>query len=111
MGTESNNFIDKSGFAEETEMKKKPIIIISIVFAVILLVLFLPIPKGTYDDGGTRDYDALLYKVVVWNKIQVELNEDGSGGETHIFHKTSVFWFPDNQKNIDELWEIEKSNR
>ena len=88
---------------------KKGIIIGIIV--VVLLVLFLPIPKGTSQDGGTRDYDALLYKVVVWNKIQVELNEDGSGGETQIFHKTSVFWFPDNQKSIDELWEIEKSNR
>lgn len=101
----------QSEFAEETEMKKKPIIIITIVFAVILLVLFLPISKGAYNDGGTRVYDALLYKVVVWNRNQIELNEDGSGGETQIYHKTSVFWFPDNQKSIDELWEIEKSNR
>ena len=92
-------------------MKKKPIIIVSIVFAVILLVLFLPIPKGTYADGGTRDYDALLYKVVVWNKIQVELNEDGTDGESQIYHKTSVFWFPDNQKSYEELWKIEKSRR
>ena len=80
-------------------MKKKPIIIVSILFAVILLVLFLPIPKGTYDDGGTRDYDALLYKIVVWNRLQCEVNEDGSGGET------------DNKKSIDELWKIEMSSR
>ena len=86
-------------------MKKKPIIIASIVFAVILFVLFLPIPKGTYDDGGTRDYDALLYKIVVWNKIQGVANEDGT---IQIYHKTSVFWFPDNQKSIDELWKIER---
>ena len=92
-------------------MKKKPIIIVSIVFAVILLVLFLPIPKGTYDDGGTRDYDALLYKIVVWNRLQCEVNEDGSGGETQIYHKTTVFLFPDNQKSLDELWKIEKGSR
>ena len=87
-------------------MKKKPIIIVLIVFAVILLILFLPIPKGTYDDGGTRDYDALLYKIVVWN-IQ-GVNEDGT---LQRYHKTSVFWFPDNQKSYEELWKIEKSRR
>jgi len=92
-------------------MKRKSIVIVSIVLAVILLVLFLPIPKGTYDDGGTRDYDALLYKIVVWNRLEVELNKDGSAGETQTYHKMSVFWFPDNQKSIDELWKIERSNR
>jgi len=90
-------------------MKRKSIVIVLIIVAVILMVLFLPIPKGTYEDGGTREYGALLYKIVVWNKIQVEVNVDGSGGETHIYHKTSVFWFPDNQKSIDELWKIERN--
>ena len=54
-------------------MKKKFLIpIISIV--VLAAVLFLPISQGSYDDGGTRDYNALTYKIVRWNKIMVELD-------------------------------------
>ena len=90
---------------EETVMKKG--IIIGII-VVVLLVLFLPVPKGTYDDGGTRDYCALTYKIVVWNKLLVEVNEDGSAGEFYTYRKTSVFWIPDNFKSIDELWKIER---
>lgn len=88
---------------------RKAIGIISTCVAITLLVLFLPIPKGTLTDGGTRVYSALTYKIVAWNKIQVELNEDGSGGETNFYRKTSVYWFPDNYKSIDELWEIESN--
>ena len=53
---------------EETVMKKG--IIIGII-VVVLLVLFLPIPTGTYNDGGTRDYCALTYRIVVWNKMMI----------------------------------------
>ena len=84
---------------------KKSIIVGVIV--VVLLVLFLPIPQGTYDDGGTRDYCALTYKIVIWNKLIAEANEDDSAGEVYTYHKTSVFWIPDNFKGIDELWRIE----
>ena len=61
-----------------------------------------------YLDGGTRDYCALTYKIVVWNKFLVEVNEDGSAGEHYTYHETSVFWIPDNFKSIDELWKIER---
>lgn len=88
-------------------MKKR--IIIGII-VVVLLVLFLPIPnpKGRVEDGGTRDYSALTYKIVVWNKLMAEVNEDDSRGEVSTYHKTSVFWIPDNFKSIDELWKIER---
>ena len=76
------------------------------IIVVVLLVLFLPIPKGTYKDGGTRDYCALTYRIVVWNTMIVN-NEDGSAKEPYIYHETSVFWIPDNYKSIDELWIIE----
>ncbi len=84
---------------------KKSIIIGIIV--IVLLVLFLPIPKGTCEDGGTREYCALTYKIVVWNKLLAAVNEGGSAGEVYTYHKTSVFWIPDNFKSIDELWKIE----
>jgi hypothetical protein len=74
-------------------MKKKIWIII-----VILLVLITPIPGGTYKDGGTKEYKALSYRIVVWNRL---MDVDG------FYHKTSVYWFPDNFKSIDELWKME----
>ena len=43
---------------------RKAIGIISTCVAITLLVLFLPIPKGTLNDGGTRVYSALTYKIV-----------------------------------------------
>ena len=90
-------------------MKKRIITIIIVIL--ILLVLFLPIPRGTYKDGGTKDYCALTYRIVVWNRFVDEINEDGSVSETNTYHKTSIFWFPDNFKSIEELWEIETSNQ
>ena len=78
-------------------MKKKIITIITVIL--ILLVLFLPIPRG------------LTYRIVVWNRFVDEINEDGSVSETITYHKTSIFWFPDNFKSIEELWEIETSNQ
>ena len=81
--------------------------IIGVIVVVVLLVLFLPIPRGTYDDGGTKDYRALTYRIVAWNRLILHPNEDGSAAEPGVYHKTSVFWFPDNFKSIDELWKIE----
>ena len=62
-----------------------------------------PNPKGRVEDGGTKEYCALTYKIVVWNKI---IADSEKGNST--YHKTSVFWIPDNFKNIDELWKIER---
>ena len=42
-------------------MKKKLII----VFAVIAVVLLLPVRK-VYEDGGTQTYTSLTYKIIVW---------------------------------------------
>ena len=89
-------------------MKGKGVLIVA--FAVLLLIFFFPIPKGTIEDGGTREYRALTYTVVVWNKLIAERNDDGSAGETRVYRKTSVFWLPDNFGSIDELWKIEMEN-
>ena len=86
---------------------KKKIIIPVIIVIVLLLVLFLPIPQGSYDDGGTREYTALTYKIVKWNKLVTVYNEDGDMERIDTYTNTSVYWFPDNYKSIDELWEME----
>ena len=79
-------------------MKKRiviPVIVATVL--VVLLVLFLPIPSGLYDDGGTREFTSLTYKIVIWN---VNFDE-------YTYHKTSVYWGSDKQKNINELWKME----
>ena len=78
-------------------MKKK--IWLPIIAAVVLLaVLFVPIPSGTYKDGGTREYAALTYKIMDWNK----LTSDGK------YDKTKIYFFPNNFKSINELWTYEE---
>ena len=69
------------------------------ILAVLLLaaVLFVPIPKGVYKDGGSREYAALTYKIVDWKR----LSADG------VYEATKIYWFPDNFKKIDQLWEQE----
>lgn len=79
-------------------MKKKiwiPIVI------VLIAVLFIPIPSGVYKDGGTREYTALTYKVVDWNR----LTDDGS-----TYSATKVYFFPNNFRSIDNLWYKEEPN-
>ncbi len=79
-------------------MKKK--IWIPVAAAVILLaILFVPIPQGSYDDGGTREWVALTYKIVDWKKISA----DG------IYEATRIYFGADRNKSINELWEREST--
>ena len=63
-----------------------------------LLALFVPVPHGTYKDGGTKDWISLTYRIVKWNRL-LEYGSD--------YQRTCVYWFPDNFRFIDKLWEIE----
>ena len=73
---------------------------IPIAAAVLLLaILFVPIPGASYDDGGTREWKALTYKIVDWNKISV----DG------IYEATRIYFGDDRNKSIGELWERESA--
>ena len=80
-------------------MKKK--IWIPIVIVALLAILVTPIPTGVYNDGGTREYTALTYKVVDWNR----LTDDGS-----TYSATKVYFFPNNFRSIDNLWYKEEPN-
>lgn len=57
-------------------MKKKSIIIISIV--VVLAILLFPIPSKL-NDGGTVEYRALLYTITDYHKLILETDESESG--------------------------------
>ncbi len=78
-----------------------------IIVAILLVILFFPIPKGTLNDGGTRVYTALTYTLVQWNRIYI----DEASPEAVTYQKTSVYMFPNNRKSIDELWQTERANR
>lgn len=79
---------------------KKKIWILIVAVTVLLAVLFVPIPKGSLDDGGTRDYIALTYRIVDWNRISA----DG------VYEKTRIYFGSDRNKTIDELWRLECQN-
>lgn len=72
-------------------MKKKTWLIL----IVLLLILLIPIPSGTYKDGGTRAYTALTYKIVKWKRLV------DTGG---FYEKTRFYPFPQNFKSIGSLW-------
>ncbi len=85
-------------------MTKKAWIIIVLTAFMLLALLFIPV-KRVYDDGGTVEYAALMYRVVKWNK----LNMNDAGDRIDRYESTTVYWFPNSLKSIDELWELENA--
>ena len=74
-------------------MKKiLPLVLAGVALAA--LILFFPVPKGSYDDGGTREYEALTYKIVRWNRVTVE----------GVCRKTCLYFGADKDRPIDELF-------
>ncbi len=73
-------------------MKKK---ILTIAFIICLLaILFLPMPRGTLKDGGTKEWSSLTYKIIKWNR----LTDDG------IYENTRVYFGKERFQSIDKLW-------
>ena len=79
---------------------KKKIWISIVIIAVVFAVLFVPIPRDVYKDGGSREYTALTYKIVKWNR----LTDDG------IYKKTRVYFGKERWQDIDNLWLEESEN-
>ena len=65
----------------------------------LLAVLFVPVPVGVMDDGGTRVYSALTCKVIEWHRM-LGMGED-------YYDATRVYVFPNNFKSVSDLWETE----
>lgn len=83
-----------------SEMKtKKKLLWILAAVAVLLCILFVPIPQTSYDDGGTRVYSALTYKIVDWNRLS----------DDSVYRNTVVYGPADMHRSIDELWEMESA--
>ena len=88
--------VQTNGVQGDVKMKNK----IWIPIVILLAVLVIPIPSCVYKDGGTREYTALTYKIVDWNRLN---------GYT-AYDKTRVYFFPYNFKSIDDLWHCEEDN-
>ena len=50
-------------------------------------------------------YIATTYTLVFWNSLTI----DNESGESGIYKATRIYWFPDNFRDISELYEIEKA--
>lgn len=85
---------------KQVHMKKKKVVILVVIVAGILLT---PIPTGQYKDGGTREYTALTYKIVKWQKF-VSFGDDSDGR----YSKLRIYPFPMNFLSYESLWEREE---
>jgi hypothetical protein len=79
-------------------MKKKIKIVVIVVLALIA-ILYVPIPMGTLNDGGTRVYCSLTYKIVAWHRE----TDDG------LYENTQVYWGDDRFHDTGFLWNIMES--
>ncbi len=77
----------------------KRVIAIALLILVILAILFTPIQIGTVNDGGTKVYSALTYKIVKWNRFSDSYKP---------YKNTSVYFFPQNYSSLDKLWQKEE---
>ena len=87
------------------QRKKKFVLAVMLLVAIVLL---LPFSCKVYEDGGTRTYAALTYKIVQWNRLDSVYNQSGNIEYIDVYQETAVYWFPNNFKSIDELWEMKK---
>lgn len=86
---EENDFIEEKEIPEKKQKKKKNKIniIINVIFGIIMILIILAvidivmvvkyekgpifsIPLKTYDDGGSKEYYGLGYKVIKYNQVQ-----------------------------------------
>ena len=71
-------------------MKKR----IRIICVILVLILVIPMPISPLKDGGTREFVALTYKVVIYRHLY---------GEGEQYKAVKVYLFPDNFTPIGEL--------
>ncbi len=73
----------------------------TLIIAVLLIILFVPWINVSYEDGGTKEHAAVLYKVVEWRRMM----DDGDD-----YVQTRVYWGLERFKSLDKLWLEESEN-
>jgi len=80
-------------------MKKSKMIIS--VTVIILTILLFPI-KLVRNDGGTKEYRAILYTVIDWHELRIRYNEETCEEESYIARDDiEIIIFPKNWKKSD----------
>ena len=79
--------------------------VVCLLCAILLVVLLVPFSFSQYDDGGTVKITSLTYTIVIWNRFEITLNEDGTVSDGK-HQNTCIYLFPNNFKKLGELWEI-----
>ena len=84
-------------------MKKK---LFQIIFpsVLLLLILFFPLPAGAMNDGGSRDFRALTYRVIRWNRICAD--PDSATGYS-LYQQWRFYPIPLCYESVDALWQRE----
>lgn len=89
--TEVSRYVEGMGIRMKKREPKKVLIAILIG---ILIVFMIPI-KRVRNDGGTKEYTSMFYKVIIWHMINEEyFEEDGSSDEEPFLTGTEVLLFP-----------------
>lgn len=83
-------------------MRKKKLLRILIPVFILAFILFFPIPVETRNDGGSRDFRALTYRLIRWNRILPA--EDGT---VDFYTKWQIYPMTLRYASVDDLWERE----
>lgn len=76
---------------------------ICLTVASCLAILLVPQPMGSYNDGGSQQYESVLYQVIDWNRTQ---EFDG----TPFYEENQnmrVYFFPFNCYEYEAKWEMQ----
>jgi hypothetical protein len=79
-------------------MKKRKKLIVVIIILLVFSLVPLPISRN---DGGTVEYNAILYKIIVWKQLNPKAVGDSNGkyidnGEPEYLTGTDYYIFPFN---------------
>ena len=75
---------------------------ICLTVAICLAILFVPQPMGSYNDGGSQQYESVLYQVIDWNRTQ-EFDGTPFYEENQ---KMRIYFFPFNCYEYEAKWEM-----
>ena len=76
--------------------KTKKRIRVAVLAVVLAVILFMPIKKGPYLEGGTVEYCALTYRVIKWHAIDPR----DPTGASPLITETEVHVFPFNCRDL-----------
>ncbi len=75
---------------------------ICLTVVICLAILFVPQPMGSYNDGGSQQYESVFYQVIDWNRTQefdgTPFYEDDQ--------KMRIYFFPFNCYEYEAKWEM-----